>query len=65
MSIIDDLDPDNMNEVVAAVKELRDDFDRLMDAVQEFSVFNNSAFESETLDKLKLVFEECQDKWGG
>ena len=65
MSIIDDLDPDNMNEVVAAVKELRDDFDRLMDAVQEFSVFNNSAFESETLDKLKLGFEECQDKWGG
>ena len=65
MSIIDDLDPDNMNEVVAAVKELRDDFDRLMDAVQEFSVFNNTAFESETLDKLKLVFEECQDKWGG
>lgn len=65
MSIIDDLDPDNMNEVVAAVKELRDDFDRLMDAVQEFSAFNNTALESAALDKLKIVFEENQTKWGG
>ena len=42
MSIIDDLDPDNMNEVVAAVKELRDDFDRLMDVVQRYSAFQGT-----------------------
>ena len=50
---------------MAAVKELRDDFDRLMDAVQEFSAFNNTALESAALDKLKIVFEENQTKWGG
>jgi hypothetical protein len=65
MSIIDDMDPDNMNEVVAAVKELRDDFDRLMDAVQEFSAFNQTLLESDALDRLKKVFEENQAKWGG
>jgi len=65
MSIIDDLDPDNMNEVVAAVKELRDDFDRLMDAVQAFSAFNHTLLESDALDRLKKVFEENQAKWGG
>ena len=65
MTIIDNLDPDNMNEVVAAVKELRDDFDRLMDAVQRYSVMRGSAVETEALMNLKIVFEENQAKWGG
>ena len=54
-----------MNEVVAAVKELRDDFDRLMDAVQRYSVMRGSAVETEALMNLKIVFEENQAKWGG
>jgi hypothetical protein len=65
MSLIEDMDPDNMNEVIAAVKQLRDDFDRLMDAVQNFSVFNNTDLESTALDSLKKVFQENQEKWGG
>ena len=65
MGLIEDMDPDNMNEVIAAVKKLRDDFDRLMDAVQNFSVFNNTDLESTALDNLKKVFQENQEKWGG
>jgi len=65
MGLIEDMDPDNMNEVIAAVKQLRDDFDRLMDAVQNFSVFNNTDLESTALDNLKKVFQENQEKWGG
>jgi hypothetical protein len=65
MGIIEDLDPDNMNEVVAAVKELRDDFDRLMDAVQEFSAFKDTELDTVALMKLRIVFEENQAKWGG
>ena len=65
MGLIEDMDPDNMNEVIAAVKQLRDDFDRLMDAVQNFSVFNNTDLESTALDNLKKVFHENQEKWGG
>ena len=65
MTIVDDLDPDNMNDVVAAVRELRDDFDRLMDAVQRFSAFHNTALETEALMNLKVVYEENQAKWGG
>ena len=65
MGLIEDMDPDNMNEVIAAVKQLRDDFDRLMAAVQNFSVFNNTDLESTALDNLKKVFQENQEKWGG
>ncbi len=65
MTIIDDLDPDNMNEVVAAVKELRDDFDRLMDAVQRYSALMDTKLATEALINLKIVFEENQAKWGG
>tara|TARA_B100000745_G_scaffold263977_1_gene188527 strand:- start:2256 stop:2453 length:198 start_codon:yes stop_codon:yes gene_type:complete len=65
MTIIEDLDPDNMNEVVAAVKELRDDFDRLMDAVQRYSGLMDTPLATEALMNLKIVFEENQAKWGG
>ncbi len=65
MTIIEDLDPDNMNEVVAAVKELRDDFDRLMDAVQRYSAMMDTPLATEALMNLKIVFEENQAKWGG
>jgi hypothetical protein len=65
MSIIDDLDPDNMNEVVAAVKELRDDFDRLMDVVQRYSAFQGTPLQTEALMNLRIVYEENQAKWGG
>lgn len=65
MGLIEDMDPDNMNEVIATVKQLRDDFDRLMDAVQNFSVFNNTDLESTAFDSLKKVFQENQEKWGG
>jgi len=65
MSIIDDLDPDNMNEVVAAVKELRDDFDRLMDVVQIYSAFQGTPHQTEALMNLRIVYEENQAKWGG
>ncbi|SVC05605.1 uncharacterized protein METZ01_LOCUS258459 [marine metagenome] len=65
MTIIEDLDPDNMNEVVAAVKELRDDFDRLMDAVQRYSAMMDTPLRTEALMNLKIVFEENQAKWGG
>ena len=64
MSIVEDLDTDNMNEVVAAVKQLRDDYDRLMDVVQYYSAFHNTPLETQALMKLKIVFEENEARWG-
>ena len=50
---------------MAAVKELRDDFDRLMDAVQRYSGLMDTPLATEALMNLKIVFEENQAKWGG
>ena len=54
-----------MARVIEKMKVFRKDYDRLMDAVQFFSVCIGTDAESMAIEKLKNVYTDNQEKWGG
>jgi len=56
---------ETMARVIEQMKVFRKDYDRLMDAVQFFSVCIGTDAESMAIEKLKEVYTDNQEKWGG
>ena len=53
------------DEAYEQVAAFRKDYDKLMDAVHYLSVMLGTSEEADALTRLKVVYQENQDKWGG
>jgi len=47
------------------LKDFRKGYDKLMDAVHDFSVMQGTSYEEDAVARLKKTYQENQDKWGG
>ena len=61
--------PQHMEETMARVMEqmtlFRKDYDKLMDAVQFFSVCIGTDAEAMAIERMKEVYTNNQETWGG
>ena len=54
-----------LDAMIEQVADFRKDYDKLMNAVHYLSVMKGSMHEADAIARLKAVYQENQDKWGG
>jgi len=54
-----------LDAMIEQVADFRKDYDKMMNAIQYFSVMHNTMHEADAIARLKAIYESNQDKWGG
>jgi len=54
-----------LDAVLEQVLAFRKGYDRLMDAVYYFSIMRGTGEEADAIKRLKTIYQELQDTWGG